>query len=208
MLRFLWFFGLNILFIGFAAAQPIDLDTADTTKTATVKTPKILFDFNQPTLDSATAWTVFTDQTMGGASQAEVNILPLNVPNGGMADFVGELSLDNGGGIAAIISPMLTDTLQQYKGLTIKLKGDGRSYILSLQPDIISAVPQHLEYKFKTVANEWQEVKIPFSAMYMSFFDTLIANKKINLSHVHYLSIINAYQEGSFDLKIDEVSLF
>jgi NADH dehydrogenase [ubiquinone] 1 alpha subcomplex assembly factor 1 len=162
----------------------------------------ILFDFEQPPQDSAAAWLLFSDAAMRGNSTAEFEV------ENNIATFSGVISLKNDGGIAQAISPEQNEDWQLYEGIILRVKGDGKDYILSLQRDPITEGGKHLEHRFATLKDAWTEVKIPFDSLENTYFDTYILSKPIKLDQVRYFTFINAYQEGQFALQIDWIKLY
>lgn len=156
---------------------------------------------NQKQADSSTAWVVLTDRLMEGCSKASLKSTDSSLL------FSGSISNSNKAGLAQLISPRFSESLSIHEGIMIRLRGDSSSFILALHPDLLSTNARHLEYSL--IANtDWRTVKIPFSAFTSAYFDVQILEKAPALSSIHYLSIINAYQEGRFGLEICFLGLY
>lgn len=162
-----------------------------------------LFEFSTPFTDSASSWNVYTDQTMGGNSLAEITI-----SDSSTARFSGTVSFGNEGGIAQIISPFVSDSIGNYEGVAIRFRGDGTTYILCLQDLEMPCSAKHFEYKLFTEPNKWTELQIPFSQFKNTYFGTMTLSKPLNLKKAKHIALINAYQEGVFWLDIDWLRLF
>lgn len=79
--------------------------------------------------DEARRWHAINDDVMGGVSQSTFTVAE------GEGRFHGEVSLENGGGFASVrrepgdVEPML----HLARGITLTVKGDGRTYQLRLK---------------------------------------------------------------------------
>ena len=109
----------------------------------------LLFDFTQR--DAFKSWRTVDDRVMGGVSRSRLFLAD------GFATFQGNLSLENNGGFASVRSPELDDTLEDVDKIRLKVRGDGRSYQLSIRTD---RVFDGVRYRtsFETEADVWQEV--------------------------------------------------
>ena len=109
----------------------------------------LLFDFTQR--DAFKSWRTVDDRVMGGVSRSRLFLAD------GYATFQGNLSLENNGGFASVRSPELDDTLEGVDKIRLKVRGDGRSYQLSIRTD---RVFDGVRYRssFETEADVWQEV--------------------------------------------------
>lgn len=76
--------------------------------------------------------------------------------------FHGTVSLDNNGGFASIRSASAPQRLDSYRGLRLRLRGDGQSYKLSLRTDHYFDGVSY-QAGFKTEKNVWQELVLPFN---------------------------------------------
>src|SRR5271157_3840343 len=86
---------------------------------------RTLFDFNKP--DTAQAWQPVNDGVMGGVSDGRFKIT-----DQGTMEFFGTLSLENNGGFASVRSRRSNLGLKPDDTLLIRLRGDGREYLLNL----------------------------------------------------------------------------
>ncbi len=101
-------------------------------------------------------WEAIDDRIMGGCSQSH----PEHIDNIGLR-FSGRVSLENNGGFASIRSDSANYNLGQYSGIKLRLRGDGKTYKLSLRTDLFF---DGISYQaaFTTDQNTWQEISLPF----------------------------------------------
>jgi monofunctional biosynthetic peptidoglycan transglycosylase len=120
-----------------------------------VMTDKTLFDFADRA--SAARWFNVDDPVMGGVSASSMT------PLDSAALFSGSVSLENNGGFASVRSRTLqpADDLRGYNALRARVKGDGKTYIFSLQT--FSAPRLNYWQRFATKKDEWTEVALPLS---------------------------------------------
>lgn len=114
----------------------------------------LILDFTTP--DSGLTWEAIDDRIMGGISLSQ----PLYTKGVGLR-FSGEVSLQNNGGFASIRSSQAQFDLSQNKGLVIRVKGDGKSYKLSLRTDLFYDGVSY-QASFVTKTDTWQEISLPF----------------------------------------------
>jgi monofunctional biosynthetic peptidoglycan transglycosylase len=107
---------------------------------------------------TASNWQAVDDRIMGGGSQSQ----PEKVENIGLR-FTGTVSLINNGGFASIRSQSGSWDLSRYTGLKLRLRGDGKTYKLSLRTDIFFDGISY-QVAFTTAQGAWQEISLPFSA--------------------------------------------
>ena len=156
---------------------------------------------NHKAADSSSAWVILTDRLMDGCSKASVESTDSSLL------FSGYISNTNKAGLAQLISPRFSDSLPIFTGLILRLRGDSSSFILALHPDLLSANARHLEYNV-LATSDWQTLYIPFSAFTCAYFDVQLLENPPSLATIHYLSVINAYQEGRFGLEIGFLGLY
>jgi NADH dehydrogenase [ubiquinone] 1 alpha subcomplex assembly factor 1 len=114
---------------------------------------RTLFDFSEP--DAARAWRPVNDDVMGGVSDGR-----FEVTDRGTMAFSGTLSLENDGGFASVRSRPDDLGLDADDTLLIRLKGDGRSYLLNLYVPT-SRTAFSYRAALPTEEGEWAEVRIP-----------------------------------------------
>jgi monofunctional biosynthetic peptidoglycan transglycosylase len=123
---------------------------------------RILFDFAKP--DAAKGWQPVNDGVMGGVSEGR-----LKITDQGLMEFSGVLSLENNGGFASVRSRRGDLGLRPDDALLVRLKGDGREYVLNLYvPTLRIAYSYRAE--IQTKAGEWTEVRVPLKDCYATSF--------------------------------------
>jgi monofunctional biosynthetic peptidoglycan transglycosylase len=116
----------------------------------------MILDFT--TEDPKLTWDAIDDRIMGGCSQS----VPQYIGETGL-HFSGNVSLENNGGFASIRSSEATLDLSQYTGLSIRVRGDGKTYKFSLRTDLYYDGVSY-QTSFATTASTWQEITLPFDA--------------------------------------------
>ncbi len=157
---------------------------------------RTLFDFTQP--DAAQAWQPVNDGVMGGVSDGQFTITA-----DGEMEFYGTLSLENNGGFASVRSRRTDLDLKPGDTLLIRLKGDGREYLLNLY------VPStRVAYSYRaaipTTAEEWTEVRISLKDCYATSFGEKVPNAgPIDPAKVNSMGFMLADKKpGTFKLQI------
>ena len=121
---------------------------------------RTVVDFAEP---ETARWTIVNDGVMGGRSSSDVELTGDNT-----AIFSGFLSLENNGGFASVRGRFPPLDLSAYEGVTLLVRGDGRSYQLRFRMDgSFDGVAHGTE--FETKAGEWAEVNIPFNRLQPTF---------------------------------------
>ena len=86
---------------------------------------RTLFDFTGP--EAAQQWQAVNDGVMGGVSDGRFRITPEST-----LEFFGTLSLENNGGFASVRTKPADLDIKAGDDLVIRVKGDGREYVLNL----------------------------------------------------------------------------
>ncbi|MFC1660699.1 CIA30 family protein [Gemmatimonadota bacterium] len=121
---------------------------------------KTVVDFSDP---HPVQWTIVNDGVMGGLSSSN-----LELTETGTGLFSGFVSLDNNGGFASTRAAFQTMDLSPYKGVTLKVRGDGRRYQLRFRLDgSFDGVAYMAE--FDTAVGEWLEIDLPFEEFQATF---------------------------------------
>lgn len=148
-------------------------------------------------------WTAQNDGVMGGVSSGKAEI------NEDKLHFSGVLSLENNGGFAQIYSRTEVSDFSNYSGVRLRVKGDGRTYQFRIATDARFRGSQ-IAYRaeFKTEADKWIEVSIPFESFVPSFRSRLLPGPPMNLKSVQRIAfLLNDGNPGTFSLKIDCIGL-
>jgi monofunctional biosynthetic peptidoglycan transglycosylase len=163
---------------------------------------KLLYDFADP--QAAAGWAAIHDVVMGGIS------------SGGMATtadgtliFAGQVSLENNGGFASIRSRPRRWDLGAYRGIVIRVRGDGKRYKLNLKTD--SSFDGVLyRVAFDTREGEWQALRFPFSEFRASFRGRAVPEAPpLDPARITTVGLlISDKQEGPFRLEIASIGAY
>ncbi len=150
-------------------------------------------------------WSITDDGVMGGLSRGGVSF-----SEAGIMRFSGKLSLENNGGFSTVRTGRLKIDLDDFEGLAMRVKGDGRTYQLRIGS---TARYRGMEVSFKadfpTSAGEWREVKVPFSSLRGSWRGRDLPDAKFDASKVKRLGFLIAdKKEGEFDLEVDWIRAY
>lgn len=147
---------------------------------------------------------IVNDTVMGGRSGSQVE--PLK-PAGVV--FRGTVSLENNGGFASFRMTSGGISLEQYDGIEVRVRGDGRVYQLRIRTDDgFDGIAYRAE--FKTEPSTWMTVRIPFPRFVPSFRGRLVENARpLHPGRVRQIGILIADgRAGSFRLEIESISAF
>ncbi len=150
-------------------------------------------------------WQIVNDGVMGGLSKGK-----LDFSDEGTMQFSGTLSLENNGGFSTARSSEVDLNLSNDLGLLLLVKGDGRNYEARLDSDSrFRGNSVSFSGSFETVAGEWTQVKIPFSAFEGSFRGTELPDMKLNPAVIERVWILLADKKsGPFSLEIDWIRTY
>ena len=167
----------------------------------------VIFDFRQPSPDLSQTWGALDDIVMGGVSASSIQAQSES------ALFTGTVSTANSGGFASVrtrnFDPVLN--LSNYTGIELRVQGDGQRYkFLIRDADTWDSVAY--AYSFDTVANQWMDVRVPFTAMTPVFRAKTVPDGpplntaqvrsfQLMLSKFEYDGVLNPhFQAGEFRL--------
>ncbi|TNF53116.1 CIA30 family protein [bacterium] len=163
---------------------------------------KILIDFNSQ--DKGLLWEVIDDVVMGGISKSRLSITPDKT-----ALFQGSVSLEHSGGFASTRTYPQDFQLEGFRGLMIRIRGDGRKYRLRLRTD---NAYDGIAYQahFPTDPDRWAIVRLAFSEFTPVFRGEVIAGAPaLEINQVRRIGFMIAdKQEGHFSLEIDCVKAY
>jgi len=143
-------------------------------------------------------WQAIDDRIMGGCSQSRVE----HIDNVGLR-FSGTVSFANNGGFASIRSATGKWSLDQYRGLKLWLRGDGKTYKLSLRTDIYFDGVSY-QTSFTTTEDSWQEIFLPFNAFIPTHHGVRLSTvAPLDVSCIRSFGFFIAdRQEGDFQLDV------
>lgn len=162
---------------------------------------RILFDFSKP--DAAQAWQPVNDGVMGGVSDGRFKIT-----DQGTMEFFGRLSLENNGGFASVRSRCSNLGLNPDDSLLIRLRGDGREYLLNLYVPALQ-IAHSYRAAIPTKAGEWIEVRIPVKDCYATSFGRRLPNAgPVESPNVNSFGFtLSDKKAGPFKLKVARVKV-
>lgn len=159
---------------------------------------------NSSIMKSNDKWRIVNDGVMGGLSSSKFEF-----NDDGRIFFSGTVSLKNNGGFASLRSPIKNYNFENYSGIEIRVKGDGRIYSLSMK-ETSYFTGSFYTANFQTIKDEWITLKIPFDSFSLYYFGRKIpTNSKIPLDNMKEISLlIGEKQEGAFYTEIDFIKLY
>ncbi|MEM7147270.1 MAG: CIA30 family protein [Verrucomicrobiota bacterium] len=162
---------------------------------------KPLFDFRKAAPSGA--WPEVNDGVMGGVSRGNSKI------RNNTLFFSGTLSLENNGGFSSVRQPTDLD-LEGFKGIRLRVKGDGRTYQLRLQTDSrYRDWPVSYSGDFKTKKGKWIEVGVPFSSLRQSFRGRNLSDYPFDPANIELIGLIIADKKpGPFALEVEWIKAY
>ncbi len=157
-----------------------------------------LFQYNSP--KEVDSWRIVNDGVMGGLSKSHVEYLK----DVSCMRFMGYVSLENYGGFASTRSQPKDFQLSSYKGIKIRLKGDGKRYKFRIRTnDNFDGMAYSID--FQTKANEWSTHSFLFAEMNATFRGRVFKDHPpIQPEAIRQLGFLIAdKQKGNFKLDID-----
>ena len=182
--RPLWAFALALLLVGHTAqAGEKDLGQFGDAK------------------EAAKLWVAVNDTVMGGVSKGSAR---LNAD--GHLVFFGELSLKNNGGFASIRTRNQDNLLAGNDTLNVRLKGDGRTYYLSLRDKDRAMAASH-RFPIKTVKGKWIDVSADLSDFNYTVFGRNIDKGELKSDQIVGIGFTLADKnEGPFKLEVASIT--
>jgi NADH dehydrogenase [ubiquinone] 1 alpha subcomplex assembly factor 1 len=198
MLPFIHYFLIAIVSIAISEQQ----ETSSTPNDPASPTETILIDFSETVANS---WQIVNDNVMGGISRSS-----FRMHGDGYAVFSGTVSLENNGGFASVrVQARSAADLSEFKGLSVRVFGDGKTYCLRLRTVENGRLTWYsYETRFRTKIGEWETYFLPFSDFKAEFRGTPVrGNPKLNADAVAEIGfMIQDKQEGSFRLGVSKLS--
>jgi monofunctional biosynthetic peptidoglycan transglycosylase len=157
----------------------------------------VLEDFERS--DVASDWQTVNDDVMGGRSRGGP------VFHDGVLRFSGVTNTD-GGGFSSIRTRAGAFDLSGSSGILVRVRGDGRTYKLSLRTDArYRNWPIAFRADFKTEKDQWQKIYLPFSAFEPSFRGRTFADPPtLDRTRIQAVGLmIYDKQDGPFALEVD-----
>jgi len=176
---------------------------------------RIIFNFHKPSEDLKSTWGAVDDVVMGGVSESSIRLA------NNTALFTGNVSTENSGGFASVRTrnfdcPL---NLSQYKGIELRVKGDGKRYKFILRTETKWDGIAY-SYSFDTANGEWTTVRIPFSHLTPVFRAKTLENTEpfasnhiyalqLMLSKFEYDKALNPkFEPGPFQLQVESIKAY
>lgn len=158
----------------------------------------LIFDFTEEDIEGK--WIVVNDNVMGGRSEGGYSFRKNRLIFSGNTNT-------NGGGFSSIRTNPTNFYLGDRKGLHIRFKGDGRTYKLGVRIE-----GKSVSYRSNfTSGNGWQEVRVPFNEMDVSWRGRPLSKEEHPLIKSKIRSIefmIYDKQDGPFKLLVDWIKSY
>jgi hypothetical protein len=148
-------------------------------------------------------WYVQNDNVMGGRSEGGFKTEP------GTLIFAGSTNT-NGGGFSSIRTRPFELDLSKYKGIQLRVKGDGRRYTWQLHTTALyRRYPVSYWAEFETRKGEWSTVKIPFAKFYPQFRGFKLDGPELDPSEITEFGLyIYDNKDGPFELRLGSVKAY
>lgn len=163
---------------------------------------KLLIDCKSPGVEK---WfEVINDEVMGGLSEGRLMMTTEKT-----ALFEGELSLENRGGFASVRAYIGDLLLNSFKGLAIRVKGDGKRYRLRVRTADASEGFAY-QASFVTKSDTWITVHLPFSEFVPFFRGNVVPDAPaLNPGDIRQIGLMIAdKQSGPFRVEIEWIKAF
>jgi len=162
---------------------------------------KMLFDFRNS--GNSSGWSAVNDGVMGGLSKGGSR------STGNALKFAGTLSLENNGGFSSI-RKNTNRNLSAYKGIRLRVKGDGRTYQLRMQTNSrYRSWPVAYSGDFRTKNGNWTEVTIPFKSMKQGFRGRKLKDYPFDPAKIELVGlVIGDKKAGPFALEVEWIQAY
>ena len=166
-----------------------------------VATDERLFGFDSP--DTAQQWQAVNDGVMGGISDGRFRITADQT-----MEFFGTLSLENNGGFASVRSRPADLSLDAGDTVVVRLKGDGREYVLNLYTKSRRTAFSY-RAPLPTTKDEWTEVRVPLADFVPTSFGRRVQGMgPVDPSQISVLGfMLSDKKPGPFRLEVESVQV-
>ena len=186
------------LLISFFCLACVPYSSAINKKKKQKEMENLMYDFTED--NPATNWITVNDNVMGGRSEGGFSFKKKRLIFSGTTNT-------NGGGCSSIRTNPSYFSLGNKEGLHIRYKGDGRTYKLGVRME-----GKSVSYRSNfTSGNGWQEVRIPFDEMDVSWRGRPLSKDEYPLIKSKICSIefmIYDKQDGPFKLQVDWIKSY
>ena len=147
-------------------------------------------------------WIYFADNVMGGISVGSSEYVI--VASGKAIRLYGEVSTKNNGGFIQVRMPYSIEQLEKYKGIKIKMKGNGDEYFLHLRNRSSRLPWQYYHASFKSEPT-WKEVNIPFEQFKRS---SNFMKSVFDPSSIKTIGIVAYGKDHTADVMVSELEFY
>jgi monofunctional biosynthetic peptidoglycan transglycosylase len=167
-----------------------------------VESTKTIFNFDDN--KQADQWNAVNDNVMGGISEGGATI-----SDDSCLIFSGSVSLENNGGFSSIRTLPQDFELSGYKGIRVRVIGDGRTYQFRMR-DNRNFDGVAFKQEFQTTANTWIEIDLPFESFLPSYRGRILQDvQPVVATEIRQMGFLIADKEaGPFILKVSEIKAF
>ena len=167
-----------------------------------METGDMITDFEEG--EHLSEWQIINDGVMGGVSSSKIEISTRSV-----AVFQGYVSLKNNGGFASVRMKPRELNLGEYGGISVRVRGDGRTYQLRLRTDDAFDGINYM-ISFKTKKDVWEVHTFPFLDFKPTFRGRYVESASpLDPEKIRQVGLlIGDKKEGSFSIEIDWIRGF
>jgi NADH dehydrogenase [ubiquinone] 1 alpha subcomplex assembly factor 1 len=162
----------------------------------------MLFDFG--TMENLDDWLIVNDGVMGGLSESKFILGDNN-----SAVFSGNVTLENNGGFASTRTKAMQFQLDGFKGILIRVKGDGKKYHFRIRTDdrFDGIAYRH---HFETDMDQWQTISVPFNKCVPVFRGRILQDvEPVSPKDIHQIGfLISDKQSGEFHLEVQWIKAY
>lgn len=161
---------------------------------------KVIADFKKE--NSSLKWQIVNDGVMGGISQGKTHITESET-----LYFKGKISLKNNGGFSSTRSFESKFDLSEYKGIEIRVRGDGRKYYFTSRANNRRMLA--FWKPIETKEDEWMTVKIPFEDFYATSFGRKVPNLTLDTKNITSFGLmLYDKKDGRFAIELDYIKAY
>jgi monofunctional biosynthetic peptidoglycan transglycosylase len=161
-----------------------------------------IYSFDNP--EEIGQWVSVNDNVMGGLSEGTASLT-----DDSCLQFSGTVSLENNGGFASIRTLPKNFHLDDYKGVRIRVKGDGRTYQFRIRTD---GEYDGIAFKhdFSTTPDDWVDKDLSFASFQPSYRGRILPDvEPLAASEIRQIGFLVADKAaGPFNLIVDEITAF
>jgi NADH dehydrogenase [ubiquinone] 1 alpha subcomplex assembly factor 1 len=170
--------------------------------TAALVSGDVVHDFS---LEDAARFECVNDTVMGGRSASRLELL-----DGGTVRFSGDLSLENNGGFTSFRSRRSGYDLPESDGLEIRVKGDGRTYIFSVDLAGVPIPAGGYWQEFETEADRWQVIRLPYADFVPTSFGRQLPELiSVTAGRIDDMAVFLADKRpGRFAIEFDSIATY